>query len=102
MLFYLLGIVIIGIFSTFILVNSAGATPLLLKMLSNNNYILNMILYGFGYLLSSLIIVNVLNIIIKELIMENTIGTYSRLISAIIMIISGIIVLYIPNIFMMI
>ncbi len=98
---YLFFIIIVGIISTFALVNSSASTPLLLKILTDNS-VLSIILYGFGYLIINLICVNVLNLIIKELIMENTIGTYSRLISGIIMIVSALIVLYIPSIFMMI
>ncbi len=104
MLFYTLEIILIGVLVTFSLINSAKSTPLLLKLFieRQNSSNLNLILYGLGYLITSLIILNVVNLIIKEIIMENTIGIYSRLISFIIMLICAILILYVPSIFMMV
>ena len=61
-----------------------------------------MILYFLMYLLVSLILFAVVNTIIKELIIENTIGTYNRLIAGIVMLVAAVILLFVPSIFMMV
>ena len=53
------------------------------------------------YLIASLILVGVVNVIIKELIIENTVGTYNRLIAGIIMLVAAFILIYFPGAFMM-
>ena len=97
--------IIASIIITFTLVNQTQSSPLLVKTALEINGITNqipyMLLYFFMYLITSLILVGVLNIIIKELVIENTIGTYNRLIAGIIMLIAAFILIYFPGIFMM-
>ena len=105
MILYASGIIITSIITTFTLVNQTQSSPLLVKTALEINGITNqipyMILYFFMYLITSLILVGILNIIIKELVIENTIGTYNRLIAGIIMLIAAFILIYFPGIFMM-
>ena len=105
MILYASGIIIASIIITFTLVNQTQSSPLLVKTALEINGITNqipyMLLYFFMYLITSLILVGVLNIIIKELVIENTIGTYNRLIAGIIMLIAAFILIYFPGIFMM-
>lgn len=105
MILYAAGIIITSIITTFALVNQTQSSPLLVKTALEINGITNqipyMLLYFFMYLITSLILVGVLNIIIKELVIENTIGTYNRLIAGIIMLIAAFILIYFPGIFMM-
>ena len=61
-----------------------------------------MILYYLAYLITSLILFMVINVIVKEIFIENTIGTYNRLIAGIVMLVVAALILFIPNIFMMV
>lgn len=105
MIMYSIGIIITSIITTFTLVNQAQSSPVLLKTALEIQNIANptiyMLLYFFMYLITSLILVGVVNIIIKEIIIENTIGTYNRLIAGIIMLVAAIILIYLPGTFMM-
>lgn len=105
MLMYVLGIVVTSVITTFTLVNQAHSSPALVQTALEINGIQNqtiyMLLYFFMYLIASLILVGVVNVIIKELIIENTVGTYNRLIAGIIMLIAAFILIYFPGAFMM-
>ena len=105
MLMYVLGIVVTSVITTFTLVNQAHSSPALVQTALEINGIQNqtiyMLLYFFMYLIASLILVGVVNVIIKELIIENTVGTYNRLIPGIIMLIAAFILIYFPGAFMM-
>ncbi len=106
MFMYAIAIIITSIITTFTLVNQAQSSPLLVKtaleIQNITNPTLYMFLYFLMYLLTSLILVGVVNVIIKELIIENTIGTYNRLIAGIIMLIAAAILIYMPSVFMMV
>ena len=108
MLVYSISIIITSIIATFTLVNQAHSSPVLVKTaleiqnITSGAYAMYMALYFFMYLLVSLILLAVINTIIKELIIENTIGAYNRLIAGIIMLIAAAILLFVPNIFMMV
>ncbi|MDD6323098.1 MAG: hypothetical protein PUA73_00575 [Bacilli bacterium] len=99
MMFYIISVIFVSILTSFALINSAQSTPVLLSLMKGNYKTL---FYAIGYLLSNIIIFITISVIIKELIMENTIGTYSRLISLIVTLICAFIILYIPSIFMMV
>ena len=105
MLMYALAIVITSVITTFTLVNQAHSSPALVQTALEINGIQNqtiyMLLYFFMYLIASLILVGVVNVIIKELIIENTVGTYNRLIAGIIMLVAAFILIYFPGAFMM-
>lgn len=102
MIFYALGISITSIIISLALVNQAGSLPTLFKIALDIQNIskINIILYFIIYLIMSFIMLIVLNKIIKELIIENTIGTYNRLISGIILLICAGTLLFIPSLFM--
>lgn len=105
MLLYSAGIIIASIIATFTLVNQAHSSPALvqtaLEIQGINNQMPYMFLYFFMYLITSLILVGIVNIIIKELVIENTIGTYNRLIAGITMLVAAFILIYFPSVFMM-
>ena len=107
MLLYGVSIIIASIITTFALVNQANSSPALFKTLleiqniEGISYVMNIILYFFSYLITSLILFAVLNTIIKEVIIENTIGTYNRLIAGIVILIAAFILLYLPGAFLM-
>lgn len=108
MLVYAIGVIIASVLATFTLVNQAGSSPALFKTLldiqdiTGLSHALYMILYFAAYLLTSLILFAVINTIVKEIFVENTVGTYNRLISGIVMLIAAAILLFAPNIFMMV
>lgn len=108
MIIYVISIIITSVIVTFALVNQANSSPALFKtVLEIQNvvgigYTLNMILYYLLYLITSLILFMVINVIVKEIFIENTIGTYNRLIAGIVMLIVAALILFIPNIFMMV
>ena len=107
MLLYGVSIIIASIITTFALVNQANSSPALFRTLleiqniEGISYVMNIILYFFSYLITSLILFAVLNTIIKEVIIENTIGTYNRLIAGIVILIAAFILLYLPGAFLM-
>ena len=80
MIMYALGVIVTSIITTFTLVNQAHSSPTLvqtaLEIQGVSNTTIYMLLYFLMYLITSLILVGIVNIIIKELIIENTIGTY--------------------------
>ena len=108
MIVYAVGVIITSVLTTFTLVNQASSSPTLFKTvldiqnITGSSYTLYMGLYFLSYLLTSLILFAVLNIIIKELIIENTIGTYNRLIAGIVMLVAAAILLFVPGAFMMV
>lgn len=108
MIIYAISIIITSVIATFALVNQANSSPALFKtVLEIQNvvgisYTLNMILYYLAYLITSLILFMVINVIVKEIFIENTIGTYNRLIAGIVMLVVAALILFIPNIFMMV
>lgn len=108
MIIYVISIIITSVIVTFALVNQANSSPALFKtVLEVQNvvgigYTLNMILYYLLYLITSLILFMVINVIVKEIFIENTIGTYNRLIAGIVMLVVAALILFIPNIFMMV
>ena len=105
MIMYALGVIVTSIITTFTLVNQAHSSPTLvqtaLEIQGVSNTTIYMLLYFLMYLITSLILVGIVNIIIKELIIENTIGTYNRLIAGILMLVAAFILIYFPGIFMM-
>ena len=108
MFVYAISIIITSVIATFTLVNQAHSSPTLVKTaleiqnITGGTYAMYMILYFLMYLLVSIILFAVVNTIIKELIIENTIGTYNRLIAGIVMLVAAAILLFVPSIFMMI
>ena len=108
MFVYAISIIITSVIATFTLVNQAHSSPTLVKTaleiqnITSGTYAMYMILYFLMYLLVSIILFAVVNTIIKELIIENTIGTYNRLIAGIVMLVAAAILLFVPSIFMMI
>lgn len=108
MIIYAISIIITSVIATFALVNQANSSPALFKtVLEIQNvvgisYALNIILYYLAYLITSLILFMVINVIVKEIFIENTIGTYNRLIAGIVMLVVAALILFIPNIFMMV
>ena len=108
MLVYAISIIITSVIASFTLVNQVHSSPALVKTaleiqnITGGAYVMYMALYFFMYLLVSLILLAVVNTIIKELIIENTIGTYNRLIAGIVMLIASAILLFAPSIFMMV
>lgn len=108
MFVYAISIIITSVIATFTLVNQAHSSPTLVKTaleiqnITGVTYAMYMILYFLMYLLVSIILFAVVNTIIKELIIENTIGTYNRLIAGIVMLVAAAILLFVPSIFMMI
>ena len=108
MLIYIVSIIITSVITTFTLVNQASSSPDLFKLvldiqnITEVSYVLNIILYFLSYLITSLILFIILNIIIKEIFVENTIGTYNRLIAGIVMLVAAIILLFVPSAFMMV
>lgn len=107
MLVYAICIIITSVIATFTLVNQAGSSPALFKTvleiqnITGASYVVNMILYFLSYLITSFILFAVVNTIVKEIFIENTIGTYNRLIAGIVMLIAAAILLFIPSAFMM-
>ena len=105
MIMYALGVIVTSIITTFTLVNQAHSSPTLvqtaLEIQGVSNTTIYMLLYFLMYLITSLILVGIVNIIIKEIIIENTIGTYNRLIAGILMLVAAFILIYFPGIFMM-
>lgn len=107
MLVYAICIIITSVIATFTLVNQAGSSPALFKTvleiqnITGASYVVNMILYLLSYLITSFILFAVVNTIVKEIFIENTIGTYNRLIAGIVMLIAAAILLFIPSAFMM-
>ena len=91
MLVYAICIIITSVIATFALVNQAGSSPALFKTvleiqnITGASYVVNMILYFLSYLITSFILFAVVNTIVKEIFIENTIGTYNRLIAGIVM-----------------
>ena len=108
MLLYAVSIIITSVIASFTLVNQANSSPALFKTLleiqniEGISYAMHIILYFLAYLITSLILFSVLNTIIKELIIENTIGTYNRLIAGIVILVAAFILLYFPGAFMMV
>lgn len=108
MFVYAISVIITSVITTFTLVNQAHSSPTLVKTaleiqnITGGTYAMYMILYFLMYLLVSIILFAVVNTIIKELIIENTIGTYNRLIAGIVMLVAAAILLFVPSIFMMI
>ena len=108
MLLYTVSIIITSVIASFTLVNQANSSPALFKTLleiqniEGISYAMHIILYFLAYLITSLILFSVLNTIIKELIIENTIGTYNRLIAGIVILVAAFILLYFPGAFMMV
>ena len=108
MLIYGIMITVISILTTFVLVNQASSSPLLFKTLleiqnvDSMHYIIYIGLYFITYLVTSFILLAVINTMIKELFVENTIGTYNRLISGILVLALATILLFVPGIFMMV
>lgn len=107
MLVYAICIIITSVIATFTLVNQAGSSPALFKTvleiqnITSVSYVMNMILYFLSYLITSFILFAVVNTIVKEIFIENTIGTYNRLIAGIVMLIAAAILLFVPSAFMM-
>lgn len=107
MLVYAICIIITSVIATFTLVNQAGSSPALFKTvleiqnITSVSYVMNLILYFLSYLITSFILFAVVNTIIKEIFIENTIGTYNRLIAGIVMLIAAAILLFVPSAFMM-
>lgn len=105
MIMYALGVIVTSIITTFTLVNQAHSSPTLvqtaLEIQGVSNTTIYMLLYFLMYLITSLILVGIVNIIIKEIIIENTIGTYNRLIAGILMLVAAFILIYFTGIFMM-
>lgn len=107
MLVYAICIIITSVIATFTLVNQAGSSPALFKTvleiqnITGVSYVMNLILYFLSYLITSFILFAVVNTIVKEIFIENTIGTYNRLIAGIVMLIAAAILLFIPSAFMM-
>lgn len=104
MIYYLISMVALSIVVSLLLINKVDSIPKLLEIvtnITNINYNIKMILYGFSYLITSLITLLISNLIIKEIFMENSINPYNKLIAGIILLISSGIVLYLPSIFMM-
>ena len=103
---YSLGIIITSVITSFVLVNQSQSSSVLLETAFEMQNVTTsapyMFLYFLMYLITSLILVGVVNVIIKELIIENTIGTYNRLIAGIIMLVAAIILIYLPGTFMMV
>jgi glutaredoxin len=103
---FTIGIIFLSIIMSFSLINEAASTsPIFLKLLEIQNitgfgYIINLILYFLSYLCTNLIILVVINTIIKELVMENTIVVYSRLFAFIVLIICASLLIFCPSIFM--
>ena len=108
MIIYAISIIITSVIATFALVNQANSSPALFKTVleiqnvAGISYALNIILYYLAYLITSLILFMVINVIVKEIFIENTIGTYNRLIAGIVMLVVAALILFIPNIFMMV
>lgn len=108
MIIYVISIIITSVIATFALVNQANSSPALFKTVleiqnvAGISYALNIILYYLAYLITSLILFMVINVIVKEIFIENTIGTYNRLIAGIVMLVVAALILFIPNIFMMV
>lgn len=108
MFVYAISVIITSVITTFTLVNQVHSSPTLVKTaleiqnITSGTYAMYMILYFLMYLLVSIILFAVVNTIIKELIIENTIGTYNRLIAGIVMLVAAAILLFVPSIFMMI
>lgn len=108
MFVYAISVIITSVITTFTLVNQVHSSPTLVKTaleiqnITGVTYAMYMILYFLMYLLVSIILFAVVNTIIKELIIENTIGTYNRLIAGIVMLVAAAILLFVPSIFMMI
>ena len=108
MLVYAIAIIITSVIATFTLVNQAGSSPALFKIvldiqnITGTSYVMNMLLYFFSYLIATFILFAVVNIIVKEIFIENTIGTYNRLIAGIVMLVAAAILLFIPGAFMMV
>lgn len=106
MLVYAICIIITSVIATFTLVNQAGSSPALFKTvleiqnITSVSYVMNMILYFLSYLITSFILFAVVNTIVKEIFIENTIGTYNRLIAGIVMLIAAAILLFVPSAFM--
>lgn len=107
MLVYAICIIITSVIATFALVNQVGSSPALFKTvletqnITGASYVVNMILYFLSYLITSFILFAVVNTIVKEIFIENTIGTYNRLIAGIVMLIAAAILLFVPSAFMM-
>lgn len=108
MLIYIIGIIVASALTTFTLVNQAGSSPALfqkaleIQSITGASYAAYIGLYYLTYLFTSLILFAVANIIVKEIFIENTIGTYNRLISGIVLLVSALILLFVPSIFMMV
>lgn len=108
MFVYAISVIITSVIATFTLVNQVHSSPILVKTaleiqnITGGAYVMYMILYFLMYLLVSFVLFAVVNTIIKELIIENTIGTYNRLIAGIVMLVAAVILLFVPSIFMMV
>ena len=108
MLVYALCIIITSVIATFILVNQVGSSPALFKTvleiqnITGTSYVMNMLLYFLSYLVTSFVLFAVVNIIVKEIFIENTVGAYNRLIAGIVMLVAAAILLFVPSAFMMV
>lgn len=108
MILYAICIIITSVIVTFTLVNQANSSPELFKTVleiqnvTGGSYVMHMALYFISYLIASFILFAVVNTIVKEIFVENTIGTYNRLIAGIVMLIAAAILLFVPSVFMMV
>ncbi len=108
MILYAICIIITSVIVTFTLVNQANSSPELFKAVleiqnvTGGSYVMHMALYFISYLIASFILFAVVNTIVKEIFVENTIGTYNRLIAGIVMLIAAAILLFVPSVFMMV
>lgn len=108
MILYAICVIITSVIVTFTLVNQANSSPELFKAVleiqnvTGGSYVMHMALYFISYLIASFILFAVVNTIVKEIFVENTIGTYNRLIAGIVMLIAAAILLFVPSVFMMV
>lgn len=108
MILYAICVIITSVIVTFALVNQANSSPELFKAVleiqnvTGGSYVMHMALYFISYLIASFILFAVVNTIVKEIFVENTIGTYNRLIAGIVMLIAAAILLFVPSVFMMV
>lgn len=108
MILYAICVIITSVIVTFALVNQANSSPELFKTVleiqnvTGGSYVMHMALYFISYLIASFILFAVVNTIVKEIFVENTIGTYNRLIAGIVMLIAAAILLFVPSVFMMV
>ena len=105
-IFYFILMVICALIVTLVCVNFAGGVPLLLnraleiKGISEAFYGLNLFVYFISFFSLSYIIFIIMNIIVKEIFMENSISVYNRLIGGIVLLILSAIIIFMPNLFL--